>query len=399
MPSRRQFLAGVGATGALGVAGCLATESRDSTTGAAAQTDEDARTDWPRPAFDRGWTSYNPDPVGPRSNPTVQWSTELAGLPTGRPVVADGTVFVPCSDTLLALDAESGEERWQAGDEDDRYLRSPSVHDGTVYAATGGGRAFALDAETGEERWTFETDRNALSTPTLGYGGRTLYVGDDHGTVYALAAETGEEEWRRDVFGPVTRLVADGPALIVGTEGGEVYLLDAYGERGYWRTKLGGAVQALAVKNQDVFAGGFGGPLARLQSGAFAGTPRWQSDAVTAHSSLVVTDDAVYGTDGSGLAAVDARSGETRWTAGDDYFSGPAAAGDTVYVGGDGRVDAYALDGGVGVDDVRFGAKRWSADVEGGVQEGLAVADGAVFALTTTEDASRACAIEERNDD
>ncbi|QCJ46121.1 PQQ-binding-like beta-propeller repeat protein [Haloprofundus sp. MHR1] len=397
MPSRRQLLAAVGAAGTLGLAGCLAAGNRDSAAGAR-QVDEDAPTNWPRPAFDAGWTSYNPNPVGPRSNPTVRWSTELPGLPTGRLVVADGAVFVPCSDTLLALDAESGEERWRAGGEDDHYLRSPSVHDGTVYTASGGGRAFAVDAESGEERWSVETDAAASTVPTLDHDGELFFVGDSDETIYAFDTGTGEERWRRSLFGSASRFVASVGVLTVGTEGGEVYALDPYGERGYWRTKLGGAIQALAVTDEDVFAGGFGGPLARLGSGALAGAPRWESDAVSAHSSLVVTYETVYGTDGSGLAAVDAASGETRWTAGDDYFSGPAAAGDTVYVGGENRVDAYAMDGGVGVDDVRFGAKRWTADVEGGVQEGLAVADGAVFALTTTEDSSRAYAIEERSD-
>ncbi|WP_224448912.1 PQQ-binding-like beta-propeller repeat protein [Haloprofundus salilacus] len=394
MPSRRQVLAAVGAAGSFGVAGCIASEYRGSEPDTAARGDENTQADWPRPAFDAGWTSYNPNPVGPHSNPTERWSTELPGLPTGRPVVADGTVFVPCSGDLLALDAESGEERWHAGDEDDHYLRSPLVHGGTVYTASGGGRAFAVDAETGEELWTAETDASAATVPTLDRHGEAFFVGDSDGTIYAFDAESGDEQWRRNVFGVATRLVARHGVLTVGTEGGEVYALDPYGERGYWRTKLGGAVQALAVKNSDVFAGGFGGPLARLQSGAFAGTPRWESDAVTAHRSLVVANDAVFGTDGTGLTAVDAASGETRWTVGDDYFSGPAAAGEILYVGGESRVDAYALDGGVGVDDVRFGAKRWSFDLEGGVQEGLAVADGAVFALTTTEDKSRAYAIE-----
>lgn len=49
---------------------------------------------------------------------------------------------------------------------------------------------------------------------------------------------------------------------------------------------------------------------------------------------------------------------------------------------GSGFISAYALSGGTGVGPLTVGGKRWQFNVESAVMEGVAVADGAVFAVT-----------------
>lgn len=341
------------------------------------------------PAYDRGFSAYNPDAAAPRDGVSERWSTELAGLgPTARPVVADARVLVPTSAALVALDLDSGEELWRHGEEQP-WATAPVVHDGTAFVGFADrSDVVALDVATGEEQWRVETRGPIEASPTFDHGRDYLYVGDDTGGVYQVDHSAGEVTLRGEVFGPVTAL-AHGRTLLVGTESGEVYdLFPHHGEfTGLWRRKVGGWVTALVERDGAIFVGTFGGPAYRLRDGADVGTSRWEVERGAIH--LAATSRDVVGSDGGGLRTFDGRTGDVEWRRDGHYDADPAIAGDTVYVGGgevgedgDGFVAAHALSGGTGVGPLRVGGKRWQFDVESAVMEGVAVADGAVFAVT-----------------
>jgi outer membrane protein assembly factor BamB len=227
--------------------------------------------------------------------------------------------------------------------------------------------------------------RDSVWTPPavsyLGSDPRFVFTGDAWGTVYAVDRQSGEVVWTRDLFSAIRTLAVKG-GLFVGTEGGEVYALDEQDGRGRWRRKLGAAIEALSCsQGVSVYAGTFGGALRKLGGGLHAGTTRWESESVSAHSALVYTGQTVYANDGTGVVAANYRTGETEWTAGDDLFCTPAAAGNTLYVGGKKTLYAYKLDGGFGVDDVRFAPTRWTTELDGSIHQ-VTVADGAVFATS-----------------
>lgn len=136
-----------------------------------------------------------------------------------------------------------------------------------------------------------------------------------------------------------------------------------------------------------LFVGTFGGPVYRLQDGAHVGSSRWEAEAGATH--LTATGGDVVGNDGGGLRVFDARTGSAGWTREGRYGAAPAIAGDTVYFGGGekgenghGFLAAYALSGGSGVGPLKIGGERWRFEVASAVMEGVAVADGAVFAVT-----------------
>ncbi|WP_343773413.1 PQQ-binding-like beta-propeller repeat protein [Natronoarchaeum mannanilyticum] len=67
---------------------------------------------------------------------------------SSSPVVADGTVFVGTGETVVALDAETGDARWRRG-VGERVTTTPAVvqtpaGDGAVYVGTGDGTLYAL---------------------------------------------------------------------------------------------------------------------------------------------------------------------------------------------------------------------------------------------------------------
>lgn len=398
MPSRRRVLTSLGMAGAAGLAGCTGRDESRYSPGT------DDTTEWPMPANDRGFSAYNPDAAAPREGVTERWSTEVSGLgPTACPVVAAGRVLVPTSGALVALDIATGDEHWNHGQEQP-WSSAPVVRDGTAYVGFADQRGLvSLDVETGDERWRVET-RGAIKTaPTFDMGQDNLYLGDDTGRVYRITPATGEVTLRGEVFGPVTAL-AHGRSLLVGTESGEVYnLFPHHGTfTGLWRRKVGGWVTALTVaRDGDIFVGTFGGPVYRLADGGGVGAIRWKVDRGGTH--LAATGGDVVGSDGAGLRTFDARTGTAGWEREGYYGAAPAIAGDTIYVGGgekgengNGFVAAYPLSGGTSIGPLSFGGKRWRFTVDSAVMEGVAVADGAVFATTQsrTESPSRVYALD-----
>lgn len=390
MPSRRRFLAALSATGAAGFAGCIGLAESSYSPGT------DDATEWPMPAYDRGFSAYNPDAAAPREGVTERWSTEVSGLgPTARPVVAASRVLVPTSGALVALDLTTGEARWRHGQEQP-WPSAPIVHEGTAYVGFADQRGLvALNVETGDEQWRVETRGTVKTAPTFDHGHDTLYVGDDTGRIYRIDLANGEITLRGEVFGPVTAL-AHSRSLLVGTESGEVYDLFPHHEEftGLWRRKVDGWVTALtAARDGAIFVGTFGGSVYRLRDGAHVGTSRWEAEQGATH--LAATGGDVVGSDGAGLRTYDARTGTAGWEREGRYGAAPAIAGDTVYVGGgekgengNGFIAAYTLSGGTDVGPLTVGGKRWRFNVDSAVMEGVAVADGAVFAATQSLEGS-----------
>ncbi|WP_207588550.1 PQQ-binding-like beta-propeller repeat protein [Halomontanus rarus] len=173
----------------------------------------------------------------------VQWRYSPDDEPSRTwvaPAVADGTVYLVSGrgeDGLVALEAETGDVQWRT--DASVPTQTPVVADGTLYAGllsgtSQGTRILAVDTETGEERWTFETDDRGGA---VSVGGDTAYVRTLEG-VYALDVDGGEPRWdgefefdsdrpwQGEVTEEVTSIpaIADG-ALFVGSPSGGLYAI------------------------------------------------------------------------------------------------------------------------------------------------------------------------------
>lgn len=385
MPSettRRRVLRGVGIATAAGLAGCSGLDESPYSPG----TDEG--TDWPMPGYDRGSTAYAPDAAGPTGGVAERWAVEIPG-PLARPVVAGGVVLVTTFDGLAALDVRTGERLWQFGNDDVRPASPTVVRDGVAVVGTDGEEAaglLALDVADGTEVWSAATRGTVRAAPAFSHDESVLYAGDDTGRIYSVETADGSVSPAFEVFGVVTTL-AHRRSLLVGTEGGEVYELFGGGDglRGQWRRKLAGPVVDVATVGDTVVVATFGGPVYRLE-GSLTGANRWVFDG-GASSGVVVAPNHVVAADGGGLGVLDLRTGDSRWSRDRSYPCAPAAAGDTLYAGvgelgeeGRGHVAAYRLSGGGGL--LGPGRRRWRFDLDSAPIEGLAVADGAVVAVT-----------------
>lgn len=166
---------------------------------------------------------------------TTLWEQPLADLTTvtvaGATVYATGGAATADS-TLVAFDAATGRERWRRTVED-RYGEI-AVRDGTVYVDAGHDAGLsALDAETGEPRW--ELGRGTPFTKAM-YGtapvvaGDTCYIGGVRigrleatpaFTLFAHDTDTGEERWSVDLAfdtGYTASIALAGETVVLGSE-------------------------------------------------------------------------------------------------------------------------------------------------------------------------------------
>jgi outer membrane protein assembly factor BamB len=355
---------------------------------------------------------------------SLRWSADLKGRVLGSPVLDDvGHVLIGSEDgNLYALNARTGAARWGyttsgkvpgsaafAADSDAVYIgssdgalycvdrtdttvrwrettRGPIVHsapllgpDGVVYF---GSHDTALRAQSpyGTALWTTSASEQSAhrvrsfsainSSPALSSDGETVYVAQDL-ALYALdAAEGGVkfEAWFNATAAFSSPIVGDDGGVFVGTwaspfseQRGALRKLDGATGAELWRFDVSGPTdEAEDAEAEDAAAGGpegagAAGPAsARASSVNVSSTPALSQDGSTVF----------FGADDGRIFAVDAETGEERWSfrAGGPIVGGGAVgSNDELFIGSaDGKL--YALDGASGTLLWTFeaGDKVWS---------------------------------------
>ncbi len=383
------MLVGAGTTCIMGLAGC-GTQSTVSYAGR-----EDATTAWwPQPQYGSYETCYNPETTVTPDEPSVRWEIEIAS-PAARPVVVDGVAVLPTADGVRALSVTDGTELWRTGvNGSSQYPQSVTTHDGVVFISrVESPEIIAVDLHSGTQQWKLSLDLLPVAL-TISRRGPALYVGFTDGRIYKLNPTTGETIWKQELFGAISTLVVAESTCLVGTEGGAVYALSSHDGQGIWRRKFPGMISALgslwgSSNGATHFVSCFGGPVYGV--GEITGATVWQSDDVWSDESLVITKDRLFAA-GESLTAISTDGGTQSWTAGTTTQCGPAGAGELVFVATETSIDAYKMGGGAGVGGIRFGPTQWSQPVEGRPEQGIAIADGAVFVMTMGIDGDRSMA-------
>jgi outer membrane protein assembly factor BamB len=305
---------------------------------------------------------------------------------------------------VLALDVESGEERWRAGTAGGTVvvgMGGADDDDGVVGTLEPGEsaadhRLVGRDVATGEVRWsTAGADTGPF--PVLADDAVHLLTdaGSGMAAVRVVDLASGAERRLADVAlgaGGVAdaSLVVDDGAVVVGTGTGEVVALDPAdgGER--WRRQLASgarprvfvdyATGELAGDDGTVVVTDPTGTLAGLA--ADSGDDRWDPLTPTDGTITIdgVRDGVLLARADELLFAVDLDDGEGLWTEELDGGAAPVGATDDVVVvaGPDaGRVTALTLD---------RGFRSWRVDLAG-VRQALVVDDRVLLAVGAGTDA------------
>jgi len=163
---------------------------------------------------------------------------------TGEPVVGavtltgDGRLYVGSRDAkLYVLDAKDGGEL-QHFTTDDEIWSAPLVADDAVYVATAGGRLYALDRNTLAPVWDkpFDGGAGLISDPVLTDEG-TILVGGFGKTLYSVDKATGSQVWafKAGNWFWGRPLVVNGTAYVPNLDR-KVYALDVKTGEEKWQT-------------------------------------------------------------------------------------------------------------------------------------------------------------------
>ena len=283
----------------------------------------------------------------PESGPERVWMIESLGAGYSSLAVANGTLFTQGAKDgkqfLIALDAETGEIKWEtehgkpfSNRRGDGPRGTPTVDGGRVYALGADGNLICADAETGAKIWErhlLKTYRGkninwGMSESPLVDGDRLIVnAGGAGASIVALDKATGKELWKTqsDKAGYSSAVAADIGGVrqyVVFTGEAAVGVLARNGELLWRYTPVSNKTANVAtpiVRDNLVFLSssyGTGCALLRLEStgGSTTASEVYFSQEMKNHySSSVLIDDHLYGFSGRILTAMNFETGEVTW--------------------------------------------------------------------------------------
>lgn len=268
-------------------------------------------------------------------NGEVQWTNELTDLdyfPRG-PIIYDENVYVTRDESVVAFDAETGDELWRESPNGiDLRIKSVTPGEETFYIF-GSFELHEMDPETGETQVL-----NASVSPKGTYpatdGERIYGVNATKGNIYAYDLETGEELWKRP-HGSIYPTVSDG--IVVSGK----YAYEAETGNEIWSYDGGCQSNSCSVANGTVF-GEYDDMVKALD--LETGDVIWETDEINGSGySPTVADGVVYLMNTFYIYGVDTENGDVvvEHEFRDDMARSVESMSDQVLVS-EGRVYAYS---------------------------------------------------------
>lgn len=209
-----------------------------------------------------------------RPDERVAWRAPEGGSTTGfTPTVAGNTVIAPVGPGLKAFDAADGTLRWRTA----AGGGTTAVVGETCF--TYADRVIALDAVTGERRWESEATGAAPSGFAVADDAVVLACGDGGaGSLYCFERANGHGRWRYEALGEsYASAVTDGARAYAVSTAGVLHAVSLDGGDRAWTHEFRGeSYQRVAVADGTVYAAGTNGD-ALVALDAVTGRRRWRS--------------------------------------------------------------------------------------------------------------------------
>ncbi|WP_435155147.1 PQQ-binding-like beta-propeller repeat protein [Haladaptatus sp. DFWS20] len=317
------------------------------------------------------------------------WNSWETLADTATLTVAGGNIYT-AGDPIRVFDASSGDVQWQYYPRGTVEFAS-TVSDETVYAGDNNGYLYAFSATDDRTNWRFVTDETVESAPSV--DDDTVYVVDESGSLSALDPESGEVKWQ--LAGSYRELTCvDETVYAYSRDGSERHIIAVDAEDGTvkWKTRLSGNVGDYEVVDGTVYVAQWFAPEGTLlyALNAETGDTEWTfgNDHSTGEraTSVAVSDELVYLGETENLWALGAGDGCVEWQVSDGKFTrdaNVAVADGVVYA-----TDRYSIDDPADVFafDASDGTALWSSEIPDTTNvSGLATTDDVVYA-TVTED-------------
>ncbi len=325
-----------------------------------------------------------------------QWEQTYENAVQSGAAVDDETVYIgDDSGYLRALSTADGSERWSFDTISPAYVNPPeggrnpsfvttdvAMGAGAVYACTDQATVLAVEADTGEERWRYTLESPYSSpgsfvstiraTPAVVGDTVAFATGDDSGTIFGVAAGSGNGRWELSMEGSIDSGPATGEdRFYIVDNVGNVRAVATDGET-LWEGEVSGLTEgAVTAGGGSIYVGSEG--IHALD--AETGEQQWvTTERSWVDSGPVIGDESVFTTTRDGtVAAFDRDDGAERWSVevGAKGDASPALA-DGLVVSGDRNGRVVALDS-------SDGSEVWATGTEDRVTATPVVGDGTVY--------------------
>ena len=271
-------------------------------------------------------------------NLTEAWRFQSAGAINQKPLwVNNMLVFVPHGGTLTALDATTGELRWELAEEWDVWERSYATDGNLIFVGVQGGKMVAVESRSGKIRWTTDLGINTQIRPLV-VDSRiyisTTFVGagldknlEGKAKLFVLNTKNGDEIWsfQTDNYALQTPTLYENilyvggsyyaPEEVKSDEGGpmRIYALDTTTKTERWRYQsLDGFIKTMYASQDSVVYIAYEDYINGVD--AQTGELSWRRNTGNWVPSLFGFEDTVYfGAANTIVYAYDAASGELTW--------------------------------------------------------------------------------------
>lgn len=279
--------------------------------------------------------------------------------------VSESIVCVGNGDrNLYGLDSEIGTELWQY-QLGEKFFSSPVICDGIVYVSSLNFNEAktdqylrAIDLKTGQKLWQFRLEfqptsliyGSVPSSPVVSKG--VVYIGGTDGYLYGIDIFSGElvSSFKTAKNMPLTPPALKDDIICVASGDGYLYAIELSTGKQKWQYEIGALNPFYpsfpVIANQSVYIISSDNTLHSLniQTGELLWTFKDRSRCLYAP---VITEKAIYvcGSNTS-FYTLDIETGKVQWTfqTGDvKYLSSPVMAGNTIYIGGQGFLQALDL--------------------------------------------------------
>ena len=144
----------------------------------------------------------------------IAWSSPIITKAAGQQAI-----IVMGNPAITAYSANNGEELWRVECMSGEVGSSPCASDGVVYGASEYATCVAIDAETGEKKWEASDCLPECSSPVATKD--LLYVATSYGAVCAYNTENGEVVKQHELDTPFysSPIIADGKVYLFSNSG------------------------------------------------------------------------------------------------------------------------------------------------------------------------------------
>ena len=223
---------------------------------------------------------------------SILWRKDVGSYvgASASPVVVDDTLYIVGSQ-VTALDAESGDERWQV--RTDHNPQGIAVTDRVYIGAGSNGNGYvAAFTRDGDDWWQTTEPGEVYAAPAVSDG--TVFAASKNGTLTALDAADGSVEWQASIESGVHTppSVADGRVVVEAGNGTRTMAFEETTGDRLWTFETGVSSGAPAIVGNRVLATGANTGIHALEAASGDRIHHWPMENVG--SQPVVADGRIF---------------------------------------------------------------------------------------------------------